>query len=236
MSRHRDRRNAAPVTKPSVLCVYYTYTQQTLTVMEAMAGVFRDSDYDVTMAAIGYEEPRYSDRFASFPMPHPLRELLGVIPAQVRRRPATIRIPDEVTATSYDLVVVGAPTWWLSTDAPMRAFLGSDASTQLLTDRPFAAAVCCRRYWRHNLKTVKRLGTARGGEFLGGVHFRYDGGQVRSLLSLISYLGSGDYRERFAGVRIPRTNLQDHHLAEARTFAEGLVHRPLTTCQNVEDL
>src|SRR4051812_25539455 len=113
--------------------------------MEAMAEVFRDRGYDVTMAAIGYDEPRYSDRFASFPMPHPFRELVGVIPAQVRRRPATIRIPDEVTATGYDLVVIGAPTWWLSTDAPMRAFLGSDASTQQLTGRPFAAAICCRR-------------------------------------------------------------------------------------------
>ena len=58
-----------------------------------------------------------------------------------------------------------------------------------------------------------------------GAGFRYQGGQVRSLLSLLSYLGSGEYRERYLGVKIPPTNLQEHHLEEARKFAAGLANR-----------
>ena len=58
--------------------------------------------------------------------------------------------------------------------------------------------------------------------FVGGVHFSYEGGQVRSLLSLISYLGSGRYRDRYLGVKIPPTNLREHHLSEARTCANSL--------------
>ena len=61
--------------------------------------------------------------------------------------------------------------------------------------------------------------------FADGIHFAYQGGQVRSLLSLLSYLGSGKYRERYLGVKIPPTNLQDYHLDEARKFADGLVSR-----------
>jgi hypothetical protein len=72
---------------------------------------------------------------------------------------------------------------------------------------------------------VKRLGTKRGGAFLDGIHFRYEGGQVRSLLSLISYLGSGRYRERYLGVKIPPTNLQEHQLDQARGFADALADR-----------
>ena len=45
---------------------------------------------------------------------------------------------------------------------------------------------------------------------------------MRSLLSLISYLGSGEYRERYLGVKIPPTNLQDYHLDDARAFAGRL--------------
>ena len=45
---------------------------------------------------------------------------------------------------------------------------------------------------------------------------------MRSLLSLISYLGSGTYRERYLGVTIPPTNLQEHHLDQARAFADQL--------------
>ncbi len=39
----------------------------------------------------------------------------------------------------------------------------SDTASRVLGGKPFAAAVCCRRYWKHNLKTVRRLGTERGG-------------------------------------------------------------------------
>jgi hypothetical protein len=54
------------------------------------------------------------------------------------------------------------------------------------------AAVACRRYWKHNLKTMRRRATKHGGTWVDGIHFRYQGGQVRSL---ISYLGSGENRE-----------------------------------------
>jgi menaquinone-dependent protoporphyrinogen IX oxidase len=189
--------------KPSVLFVYYTYTQQTLKVVEAMAGVLRGRGCEVNLAAIEFIDPRYADRFREFPMPHPFREVLGMIPSELRRRPGKIRIPDVVTEREYDLVCIGSPTWWLSTDVPIRSFLESDTAGRVLNGKPFAAAVCCRRYWRHNLKTVRRLGTERGGVFADGIHFRYEGGQVRSLLSLLSYLGSGDNRERYLGGRRP---------------------------------
>jgi hypothetical protein len=213
-------------TKPSVLFVYFTYTNQTQKVMDAMAEVLRARGAEVTLAPIGFTDPRYAARFREFPMPHPFRELVGMIPAESpRRRPAQIVIPDAVTEREYDLVVIGSPTWWLSTDVPVRSFLESDTAAQVLTGKPFTAAVCCRRYWKHNLKTVRRLGTKHGGVYADGIHFRYQGGQVRSLLSLLSYLGSGEYRDRYLGIKIPPTNLQEHHLAEARKFADGLANR-----------
>jgi hypothetical protein len=212
--------------KPSVLFVYFTYTNQTRKVMDAMAEVLRGCGCDVQLAAIGFTDPRYAGRFKEFPMPHPFRELVTMIPAEApRRRPAEIDIPDVVTAREYDLVVIGSPTWWLSTDVPVRSFLESDTAGRVLKGKPFATAVCCRRYWKHNLKTVRRLGTKHGGVFADGIHFRYQGGQVRSLLSLLSYLGSGEYREKYLGIKIPPTNLQDHHLEEARKFADGLASR-----------
>ncbi len=210
-------------TKPSVLFVYFTYTNQTRKVIDAMAEVLRGRDVNVTLAAIEFTDPRYAGRFKEFPMPHPFRELVGMIPAESpRRHPAKIAVPDVVTDREYDLVCIGSPTWWLSTDVPVRSFLESDTASQVLSGKPFTAAVCCRRYWRHNLKTVRRLGTKHGGVFIGGIHFRYQGGQVRSLLSLLSYLGSGKYRERYLGVKIPPTNIQDYHLEAAREFADRL--------------
>jgi len=85
--------------------------------------------------------------------------------------------------------------------------------------------VCCRRYYGHNLRTVKKLATARGGKYLDGIHFAYQGGQVKSLLSLLSYLGSGEYRKRYLGVKIPPTNIQEDQLQQAKTFADKLANQ-----------
>jgi hypothetical protein len=213
------------VGEPSVLFVYFTYTNQTAKVLDVMAEELRARGCAVTMACLDFTDPRYDDRFKTFPMPHPFREVLGMIPAELSRKPEKIGIPDAVTARRYDLVVFGSPTWWLSTNVPIRSFLESDTARQVLQSKRFTAAVVCRRYWKHNLKTIRRLGVKQGGDFVEGVHFRYEGGQVRSLLSLISYLGSGKYRERYLGIKIPPTNIRDFQLQTARTFAQGLADR-----------
>src|SRR5207344_1904736 len=114
-----------------------------------------------------------------------------------------------------DLVCIGSPTWWLSTNVPIRSFLVSETAGKVLNGKKFAVAVPCRRYWGQNLRKVRKLGTERGGVYVDVIHFRYQGGQVRSLLSLISYLGSGEYREKYLGMKIPPTNLQDYHLDQA---------------------
>jgi hypothetical protein len=214
-----------PEKRPSVLFVYFSYTGQTFKLVETMTDVLANRGCDVTQAAIEFTDPRYESRFEHFPMKRPFLEVVAMIPAEARRKPATIRIPEVVSTGRYNFIVVGAPTWWLSTDVPMRSFLESPVAADLFRDKPFTAAVTCRRYWKHNIKTVRRLGTKLGGNYTDGIHFRYQGGQVRSLFSLLSYLGTGEYRERYLGIKIPPTNLQDYHLSEARTFAESVADR-----------
>jgi hypothetical protein len=208
--------------KPRVLLVYYTYTQQALKVVEAMTSVFAERGCEVDQAAIEFTDARYRDRFSRFPLRHAFLDVLGMLPAQLRRATGEIRIPDEAKRGDYDLVCIGSPTWWLTTSIPIRSYLKSDEARPVLDHTRFTAFVVCRRYWGNNLKTVRKLGTKQGGDYVDGVHFTYLGGQVRSLLSLISYLGSGEYRDRFLGLKIPPTNLQPEDLTAAQDFAAKL--------------
>jgi hypothetical protein len=218
----RGRMGMGSAKQPSVLFVYYTYTNQTRKVIDAMAEVLRGRGCDVQFGSIEFIDPRYEARFKEFPMPHPFREVVGMVPAEATRKTGKINVPTVVTEREYDLVCIGSPTWWLSTNVPIRSFLEPETATRVLKGKRFAVSVACRRYWKHNLKTVRRLGTEHGGTFVDGIHFRYEGGQIRSLLSLLSYLGSGQYRERYMGLKIPPTNIRDYHLEQARSFAEGL--------------
>ena len=210
---------------PQVLFVYFTYTQQSLKVAEAMADVFRERGCDVRLAGIELTDSRWSERFTRFPLRHVYRDLFGMIPAQLRAATGEIRIPDEAGDGDYDLVVIGSPTWWLRTSVPIRSYLKSAAAGRVLNGKRFAAFVVCRRYWGSNLRTVRKLGMAQGGSYVDGAHWAFAGSQIKSLLSLLSYLGKGENRERYLGVKIPVTNLQAGDLEGARAFAAGLAYR-----------
>jgi len=198
--------------------VYFTYTQQSLKVAEAMAEVLRQRGCGVHLVEIELTDSRWSERFTRFPFRHVFRDLFGMIPAQMRAATGEIRVPDAASDGDYELVIVGSPTWWLRTSVPVRSYLKSDAAGRVLKGKHFAAFVVCRRYWGLNLKTVKK----QGGEYIDGIHFSFAGGQVKSLLSLLSYLGKGEHEERYLGVKIPTTNLQADDLDQARTFAAEL--------------
>jgi hypothetical protein len=207
---------------PRVLLVFYSYTFQSRRVAEMMADVFRERGCDVQLAAVEFTDPRYAERFSRFPLRHVYRDLFGILPAQLRGATGEIRIPEEARDGEYDLICVGSPTWWLNTSLPVRSFRLSDVAGRLLDGTRFATYVVCRRYWGINLRTVRRLGIRRGGEYVGGIHFSFAGGQIRSLLSLLSYFGAGEDRERYLGVRIPPTNLKPDYGEHARGFAARL--------------
>jgi len=209
-------------TKPRVLIVYYTYTQQNRKVSEAMAEAFEERGCEVTQAAIEFTDPRYVERFSRFPLRHPILDIVGMIPAQLRRATGEIRIPEEARVGDYDLICIGSATWWLTTCMPIRSFLKSDSTHGLMDGKRFASFAVCRRYWKSNLKEVKKLGTHQGGIYVDSVHFTAAGGQVKSLMSFISYLGTGENRERSLGVKIPPANLRPDYLEVARTFANSL--------------
>src|SRR3954462_12745746 len=215
---------------PRVLVVYYTYTRQSLKVAEALADVLRGQGCDVQLARIELTDSRYAERFTRFPLRHAYLDIFGMLPAQLRGATGEIRIPDEATHGDYDLVCIGSPTGWLKTSLPVRSFLKSEAAGQLLAGKRFAAFVVCRRYWGFNLSGVRKLGIRQGGSYVGGIHFSFAGGQVRSLLALLSYFGKGADRERYLGVKIPPTNLKPEFPEQARAFAaelaDGLVSDP----------
>jgi hypothetical protein len=162
------------------------------------------------------------ERFSVFPFRHAVFDIVPLLFPQLRQKTGQIKIPEAAQDGDYDLVCFGSPTWWFRTAMPLRSYLTSAEAGRILAGKPFAAYVVCRRYWSINLKEVKRRGIARGGRYLDGIRFTYEGGQVRSLLALLSYLGKGEMRERSLGIKIPPTNLKPDFGAQAQAFANKL--------------
>ena len=87
-------------TKPKVLVVYYTYTQQNRKVTEAIAKAFEERGCEVTQATIEFTDKRYVDRFSRFPLRHRIFDIVGMLPAQARRATGEIQIPQEARAAT----------------------------------------------------------------------------------------------------------------------------------------
>lgn len=208
--------------KPRVLLLYYSYTGQTTKVLDAAEEVFRKRGHLVDRAPIEFTDPKYSEKFRRFPMRNVWPDFFSVLPAQTRGVTGDIRTPDEVRTGDYDLICIGSPTWWDTVSMPLRSFLKSHEARNLLDGKPFAVFVVCRRKWRKNLAGVRKLAEKKGGRFVDSIHFTYPGGELSSMLSLTSYLGSGEYKERYLGVKLPPTNINDEQVEEARRFAARL--------------
>jgi hypothetical protein len=205
--------------KPRVLFVYFTYSQQTFRVVEAMSVTLRERGCEVAQAQIEFIDPRYTDLFSHFPFKHPWLAVARMLSPQLGHATGQIRVPDIVREGDYDLVCIASPTWWFNPCMPIRSFLESDLAGTVLAGKRFAVVVVCHRYWKTNLATLKALGIKKGGKFVDAIHFIAAGGSVGSMLALMGYLGTGAVQERYLGVKLPPPNLQPSYAGEAQSFA-----------------
>src|SRR3954447_5823916 len=117
---------------PRVLFLCYSYTGQSQRVADVMAETFGERGFEVERAAIEFTDARYAKRFSRFPLRHAYIDVFRMLLPQLRRATGEIRVPDVVTQGTYDLVCIGSPTWWLTTNMPIRSFLESEAAGRLL--------------------------------------------------------------------------------------------------------
>jgi flavodoxin len=215
--------------QPRILFVYYTFSKQTGRVVDAMADVAAAKGYDVTKAELEFTDPKYRKHLDQVPMHRPMPQITHMLVPQRRRKTGEIGIPPEAQEGDYDLVVFGSPTWWLTTNMPIRSYLVSPEARKVMAGKPFAAASVSRRYWKGNIKDIKKLGEANGGRWLGETHFVVEGGQVKSMLSWLGYMKHGEPQERVFGLKMPPPNLKADYVSQAQRFIDDVAGR--TTAQ-----
>jgi len=213
-----DRRPEAD--KPHVLIVYYSFSRQTAHVAATMGHRLRERGCEVSEAPLEFTDAHYGKRFASRPMRWPIVKIVSMLPAQIRRRCGDITIPEAAARGEYDLVVVGSPTWWLTTCMPVRSYLHHGAATRALASTPFATFTTSRRYYRGNLNTMRELGIENGGVFVDSTRFVAGGNQVMSMWSWLAFMRHDVERSRSFGVRMPKPNLKVDYERQATAFID----------------
>jgi menaquinone-dependent protoporphyrinogen IX oxidase len=210
-------------TKQKVLVVYFSLTQQSGRVAEAMAQAFEERGCDVTKAFIEFTDERWVPKLSQFPMDHPMPQIASILPAQLRHKTGEIQIPPEAQTGDYDLIVLASPTWWFQTSMPIRSYLESPEAKAILSGKPFACASISRRYYSINLRQMTKLAEKNGGRLIDKTHFVVAGGQVKSMLSWLGYVKHGEPQERVFGLHMPPPNLKPDFEEQARSFVGGVL-------------
>ena len=202
-----------------VLILYYSFTNQTHRVAEAMAEQFQHLGCTVELCNIELIDEHYHIERPFRPV---IPKLLGWLLPQVLGRRAKIRVPDEIVRGDYDLVCIGSPTWWLNPAMPVSSFLKSKSADELLRGKPIAVFAVCRKLWWNNMRKVKQLAKRRGAKYVDGAAFCFAGNQIQSALSFISYLKHDRDLERCCGIRIYRFGVTEEGIQRAKEFASKI--------------
>lgn len=217
--------------KPRVLILYYSFTSQTQHVAEAMGDVFRELEFDVQQCNIEFVDERYRIELPFRPV---IRKLLAWCLPQVLGKTGAVRVPEEILKGEYDLICLGSPTWWLNPAMPVVSFLESSSAQGLLQGKPVAVFAVCRKLWWNNMRRVKKLAKKQGATIVDGAAFCFQGNQVQSALSFISYMQNGANLDRYCGVRIYEFGIPPEGIARAKEFAHQLAAGTLARCASEE--
>jgi flavodoxin len=210
---------------PRVLIVYFTLSRQTGRVADAMAEALTARGCEVTKAELEMTDPQWTKHLTGVPMRRPMPQIAGVLIPQRRKKTGEIRIPPDARDGDYDLIVFGSPTWWLTTNMPIRTYLKSEGAKKVMKGKPFAAASVSRRYYKGNLKDIRKLGEANGGRWIDATHFTVAGNQVMSMLSWLGFMKHGEPQNRVFGLTMPPPNLKHDFEEQARDFVDGITER-----------
>lgn len=205
--------------QPRVLILYYSFTNQTHRVAEAMGEVFRELDCQVDLCNIEFVDLRYR---IGLPFRPVIRKLLSWFLPQVLGKTGAVHVPQEILSGDYDLICLGSPTWWLNPAMPVVSFLKSSSASGLLAGKPFAVFAVCRKVWWNNVRRVKKMARKQGATFVDAAAFCFQGNQLQSAFSFISYLHNDANLDRFWGVKIYEFGVPAEGIARAREFAREL--------------
>jgi|SRR5271170_2125220 len=212
---------------PKVLIVYYSYTKTTEQAALAMADRLTRRGAVVTTSNIAFTDEKFAKGFRKFPQKYPIPKIFRMLPLQARKKTGTIEVPSEAISGEFDFIIVGSPTWWLTTCMPVRSYLHDPSAKVALNGKHFSAFSVSRRYWKGNMKTIETLGEKNGGTWEGQTHFVAYGNQVTSMWSWLAYMRHAKPVERSLGVKMPPPNLKTDYKDQAISYVDELADRVL---------
>lgn len=158
--------NTGSLVKPkTVLIIYYSFSNQTLNVVNGLAKGLEEGGVIVQFEQLKPLQP------PPFPTDSYFKALRMMFAAFMRHQIA-VQKPVAVNSCDWDLVICAGPTWSYHPSGPMLYFLSQFAG-ESLAGRLVLPFICCRTYWRLHAWEVRRLLERAGARVLSAMAVRH---------------------------------------------------------------
>ncbi len=198
-----------------VLVTYFSLTEQTQLAVKALSEGLKQEGCEVTYAPIETKEP--------IPFPFNLVTLIKTIFQSISGVSVPLKTPVFDPKGDYDLIVIGSPTWWTTSNPITLSIFTTPEYLQLLKGRNVAVLVVCRALWKRNIHTMKQKLLEAGSNFMDSIVLQHGGQEPYRFITMMLYLWRGKLTgESFLGKQLTSYGLDDNALEQARLFGVKL--------------
>lgn len=198
---------------PSVLVLYYSFSGQTIGLLNRLVSGLEEKGVQVTMERLHPKAP--------------LRFPIGSVPATVRmmittffRQHIEIDPLSEACFADHDLIILAGPTWSYNPSGPVLSLLAGDDAV-LFKDRKVLPLISCRGYWRMHWHGLRRLLQRLGADVVNTIVFSHPNREPwRTIGVFLKLAGKSPERSTFWGRYYKRYGHSKEQLEEAQRIGE----------------
>jgi hypothetical protein len=212
----------------NILVIEYSQTGQLTAVMDRLLGPLLEASDEFTV----HRETLQAVLAAPFPWP--FWQFLDTFPETVAGDAPPLRPLRVNPETSFDLVILGYPVWFLSPPPALTAFLTSDIGQRLLRGRPVVTVTACRNMWVMAQERIKALLLSAGARHCDHVALVDQGSALASFVTTPRWMLTG---RKNAFWKFPPAGVSASQIHACRRFGLALrqalradeekLHRPM---------
>ncbi len=187
------------------LVIYYSQTGQTKAIIDSVVEPL------VEFSEIHFEELKPLE---AFPFPWTGMSFFQAFPESVREIPCRLQPFSFDPKTSYNLIILAYPVWYLSPCIPMSSFLQNQDAKNLLNGKPVITISGVRNMWAMAQESVKTRIFEAGGKLIGNIVLVDPSPNLLSVITIVRWMmkgekqGSGLYQKMFPPAGVPEKDIR----------------------------
>lgn len=203
----------------NVLVLWYSQSGQLKSVIDQILEPLKaTASIQVCELALEPESP--------FPYPWSFWTFLDAFPETATLSPAPNKPLNIPADSTFDLVLLGYPAWFLSPPPALTAFLQSDQARQLLANTPVITVTACRNMWLMAQQDVKSLLAQNHANHIDHIALTDQGGTFATFITTPRWLLTG---KKNAFWKFPAAGVAPQEIESSKRF--GIAIRDALTSQ-----